>query len=139
MGRARGGSGRAPGSLVLVADDRREYRETLSAFLRGAGYGVVTANDGSEALARVGDARPDLMLLDIVMPGMNGIDVCRTIKSDIGTQEIPIVMISSLTDPDEINEAMRAGAAEFMVKPVDRAELVALVEKLLAAPALQAA
>jgi CheY-like chemotaxis protein len=118
-------------STVLVVDDHVGNRELLAGYVAGLHCQVQQAEDGETALAAVAAAPPDLILLDVMMPGLNGFAVTRRLKADPATALIPIVLITALDDPASRLEGLQAGAEEFLTKPVDRAELVARVRSLL--------
>jgi DNA-binding response OmpR family regulator len=110
--------------LVLIVDDEPEIRELLGARLVHAGHEVVTASNGEEALRRIAERLPDAVLLDVVMPGMNGIEVCRRIRGSPTTEHLPILMITALTDRTSRLKAIDAGASDFLTKPFDSEEIM---------------
>jgi len=116
---------------VLVVDDGAANRELIEACLAGIDCEVRPAEDGETALREIEMRKPDLVLLDVQMPGMNGYEVCRRIKSDTKTRLIPVVMITSLDRTSDRVEALNAGADDYMSKPVERVELVARVRSAL--------
>ncbi|MBI5180010.1 MAG: response regulator [Nitrospirae bacterium] len=117
---------------ILVVDDEPQNLELLSAYLEKAGYNnIVTASNGIEALKHVDGSPPDLILLDIMMPKMNGFEVCKKLKDDSRTRLIPIVIITALRDVEDKIRALDLGADEFLSKPFNRAELMARVRALL--------
>lgn len=116
---------------VLVVDDTPRNLKLLADLLAVSGYAVVTATSGAEALARVAAEKPDLVLLDVLMPGMTGYDVCRTIRADPATAMLPIVMVTALEASEERLKGFDAGADDFISKPINRAELLARVRSLL--------
>ena len=118
-------------STILIVDDEPMNRKLLEALLRPEGYRTRTAASGLDALASVMELPPDLILLDVMMPGMNGYAVARTLKGDPATAGIPIVMLSARRDPDGRLQGLEAGAEDFLSKPVDRAELWLRVRNLL--------
>ena len=116
---------------VLVVDDGPANRELIEACLAGIDCEVRPAGDGESALREIELRKPDLVLLDVQMPGMNGYEVCRRIKNDPRTRLIPVVMITSLDRTSDRVEALNAGADDYMSKPVERVELVARVRSAL--------
>ena len=116
---------------VLVVDDTPRNRKLLADLLAAAGYEVSTAGSGADALARIAAERPDLVLLDVVMPEMNGYDVCRAIRADPTTTMLPVVMVTALEAADERIKGLDAGADDFLSKPISRPELLARVRSLL--------
>ena len=116
---------------ILVVDDERRNRQLLEVMLAPEGYLLQTAGGGEEALAMVARELPDLILLDIMMPGMDGYEVARRIKGDPATRNIPVIMITALDDRNARMLGLGAGAEDFLTKPVDRAELCVRVRNLL--------
>ena len=119
---------------ILVVDDNRDNVEILRAFLESRGYTVSEAPDGKTALARMEQVRPELVLLDVMMPGMDGWQVCRTIKNhpDFGAAT-RVVMVTAKGAFEDKFEGLRSGADDYLVKPVDFKELLEKVERNLAA------
>jgi DNA-binding NarL/FixJ family response regulator len=124
-------------SVVLVADDDAASRDILEARLRAGGYEVVTAEDGEAALALVHNRRPDLILLDVTMPRMSGIDACRRLKADPTLPFIPVIMVTARADSADIVVGLEAGADEYLTKPVDVDALLARVRSMLRIKILQ--
>lgn len=120
-----------PGDHLLVVDDNESNRDIVSRFLRRAGYRVSCAADGAEALASIEKEKPDLVLLDVMMPIMNGIDVCRTLKDDPKTRLIPVVIMTALGQIEDRVRGIQAGADDFLTKPVNRGELLARIQTSL--------
>ena len=116
---------------ILVVDDQPLNVELLEADLLAHGYEVVTAYDGKSALEKVANESPDLILLDVMMPGMDGFEVCRRLKSDQETLLIPIVMVTALSARDDRIRGIEVGVDDFLTKPYDKQELQARVKSLL--------
>ena len=116
---------------ILIVDDELLNRELLEIMLKPEGYHVLCAANGEEALALVDQHRPDLILLDIRMPGMNGYQVAAKIKGNLDIQNIPIIMVTAEHDRSARMLGLNAGAEDFLTKPVDRAELCVRVRNLL--------
>lgn len=116
---------------VLAVDDNEVNLELLSAYLGGTGCELVLAHNGPEALAAIAAERPDLVLLDVVMPGMDGFEVCRQIKSDPANRLLPIVLVTSLNTVEDRVRALQLGADDYLAKPIDRNELMARVVTLI--------
>jgi len=121
---------------ILVADDNAANLDILKTRLESQGYVVLSAVDGEEALAVVRDKLPDLVLLDVMMPKMDGIEVCRRIKADASLPYIPIILVTAKADTKDIVAGLDAGGDEYLTKPVDHASLVARVRSILRAKAL---
>jgi PleD family two-component response regulator len=122
---------------VLVVDDNVQNVELLEAYLQSAGYSVVKAFDGDEALAAVAKNDPDLILLDVLMPRVSGFEVCRKLKSEAATKGIPIVMVTALNELHDIEKGVEAGTDDFLTKPINKLELLARVKSLLRVRHLQ--
>lgn len=116
---------------ILVVDDTPANVKLLCDLLACNGYEVVTAASGAEALEKVETGQPDLVLLDVIMPGMNGYEVCRTIRKNPATEILPVVMVTSLNPAEERINGLEAGADDFLSKPVDEQELLVRVRSLL--------
>ena len=124
-------------SRVLIVDDEARNVRLLSLILAGEGYALDTAHDGLEALARVEETQPDLVLLDIMMPGMDGFEVCRRLRRAHRASQMPVIMVTALEDQESRVLGLEAGANDFLTKPVDRTELVVRVRNLLQVKAFQ--
>ena len=117
--------------LILVADDNETNRYILRTRLRSQGYELLEAADGQEALSVARRHHPDLILLDVMMPKINGVEVCRRLKSDADLPFIPIVLVTAKVDTKDVVAGLEAGADEYLTKPVDQTGLVARVKAML--------
>ena len=108
---------------ILVADDDPELRQILSLILSRDGYDVIEAENGEQALERAWDSAPSLILLDIMMPGVDGFDACRRLKNDRRTDSVPVIFISALNDLQSHEEALKLGAEGYLDKPIDPRDL----------------
>lgn len=125
----------APGTTVLLIDDSRTVLHSLKTTLQQGGYTVLTAPDGESGIEKAASCKPDLILLDIVMPGMNGYKVTRMIRKNEATSQIPIVLISGTDQPTERFWGIKMGANDFIAKPISRGSLFGAVEKCMQAVA----
>src|SRR4029450_5196413 len=116
---------------ILVVDDTAKNAKLLADLLTVKGYSVVTAESGREALAQLEAERPDLVLLDVVMPEMSGYEVCRKIRENAGTRILPVVMVTALDPAEERVKGIGAGADDVLAKPINQAELLACLRSLL--------
>jgi signal transduction histidine kinase len=123
--------GATPPARILIVDDVRANLDHLEVMLATEGFVLLTASSGEEAIEMVTRAPPDLVLLDVVMPGMDGCQVTTAIKSDARSRHIPIIMITAHDDREAKMLCLAAGAEDFLTKPVDRAELCVRVRNLL--------
>jgi two-component system alkaline phosphatase synthesis response regulator PhoP len=120
-----------PQSTVLIVDDNPQNVELLIAFLESMPVKLVTAVDGVDALEKVAEHNPDLILLDIMMPRMSGYQVCRKLKGDPKTRDIQILMVTALNELGDIEQASECGTDDFVSKPVNKLELLTRVKSLL--------
>jgi len=125
------------GAKILVVDDTPHNVKLLADILGAKGYAVSTAVNGEEALKKVASEPPDLILLDIMMPGLSGYDVCNRLRADPATALLPIVLCTSLDPGQERVKGIEAGADDFLTKPINQAELFARVKSLLRIKTLQ--
>src|SRR5215472_16247033 len=116
---------------VLVVDDLVPNVKLLAAKLQAEYFDVITALSGAEALEKVAQSPPDLILLDVMMPGMDGFEVCQRLKSDPKTTHIPIVMVTALSDTENRVRGLEAGADDFLTKPVNDIALFARARSLI--------
>jgi adenylate cyclase len=121
---------------ILVVDDNETNRDILDARLKANGYEVMQAGDGEEALVATRQHRPDLILLDVMMPKLGGIDVCRRLRGDATLPFIPIILVTAKADTKDVVVGLDAGADEYLTKPIDQAALVARVRSALRMKAL---
>ena len=117
--------------VVLVVDDNQQNRELLQAYLEDIDCLAVPAQDGPEALAIIAKNPPDLILLDVMMPKMSGFEVCRRIKNDPKTSDIPIIMVTALNEFGDIERGIDSGTDDFLSKPVNKLELLTRVKTML--------
>jgi twitching motility two-component system response regulator PilH len=118
-------------SKVLVVEDSLAQRQMISDLLKGSGLNVSVACDGVEALEHIEKSSPDLVVLDIVMPRMNGYEVCRRIKQDPKTKNVPVVMCSSKGEEFDRYWGMKQGADAYIAKPFEPVELIGTIKQLL--------
>jgi CheY-like chemotaxis protein len=116
---------------LLLAEDDPDIRLVSKAALKRAGYRVTAAVDGREVLARVVEDRPDVILLDVMMPEMDGIEACRRLKEDPRTSDIPIIFLTARSQGFQLEDAKRLGAAGYIGKPYDALTLGTQVQAIL--------
>ncbi|MBO1909450.1 response regulator [Microvirga sp. 3-52] len=117
--------------LILAVDDTPQNLDLLTRRLQSQGYEVATAADGVAALARVADLVPDLILLDIMMPKLDGIETVRRLKADAAYRHIPVILVTAKSDPRDVVEGLDAGGDDYLTKPIDHAALLARVRSML--------
>lgn len=118
-------------SKILVVDDSPTIVEVIKTMLEGAGYEIITAADGLEALNIARKEKPDLIVLDIMLPKMQGYQVCRLLKFDENYQNIPILMLTAKTEESAKMTGLKTGADEYLTKPVKSDELLNVIRELL--------
>ena len=116
---------------VLVVDDNQQNRELLQAYLEDVDCRTIPAADGPEALKIIAKDPPDLILLDVMMPKMSGFEVCRRVKNDPKTSEIPVIMVTALNEFGDIERGIDSGTDDFLSKPVNKLELLTRVKIML--------
>src|SRR5882757_4420955 len=121
---------------ILIVDDNETNRDILATRLATQGYDLCQATDGQEALDAAKTLLPDLILLDVMMPKLNGIEVCRRLKNDAALPFISIILVTAKSDTKDIVVGLDAGADEYLTKPVDQAALIARVRSVLRLKAL---
>jgi DNA-binding response OmpR family regulator len=116
---------------VLVVDDEPMARTLLRLMLVRAGFEVLEAEDGFDALEKVNQSPPDLIILDVMMPGMDGFAVCESVRGDSRTAALPIIMLSAKTDAESISRGLQVGANKYLTKPVSPEDLTRHVRDAL--------
>ncbi len=116
---------------ILIADDNENIREALTYLLEDEGYSLTIAKDGAETLAKVREVHPDILFLDIMMPEINGYDVCRSIKNDPELKNIYVIMLTAKGQAAEQERGRAAGANEYIVKPFSPMEILAKIKNIL--------
>ena len=118
-------------SCILIADDNPTNVELLEAYLSAMDCRILIAVDGRDALEKVAEYHPDLILLDIMMPKLSGFEVCQRLKGDPATKDVMILMVTALNELGDIERAVTAGCDDFLSKPVNKLELLKRVENML--------
>lgn len=126
-----------PKSNVLVVDDNPQNVELIQAYLETLDCTTQVAVDGIDALEKVAAHKPDLILLDIMMPRMSGFEACRRLKADPATRDIPIIMVTALNELGDIERGVESGTDDFLTKPINKLELLTRVKSLLRVRHLQ--
>jgi two-component system alkaline phosphatase synthesis response regulator PhoP len=118
---------------VLIADDNPQNAELLDAHLDGTGYETKVAANGEETLALAREWKPDVILLDIMMPKLSGFEVCKRLRAEPATRGAGVLMVTALDQPTDVERAVEVGTDDFVTRPVNKTELVLRVKALLAA------
>jgi DNA-binding response OmpR family regulator len=116
---------------VLVVEDDPDQLEVIRSTLKAAGFAIGTAANGIDALVKTRSVAPDLIVLDLMLPGLNGFDICESLKQDPATASVPIIMLTGMHGQFGRFAGLEAGASEFLFKPFDPDQLIAKVEELL--------
>ena len=122
---------------VLLVDDNEQNLELLHAYMEELPCRILTAKDGPEAIGVVQAEKPNLVLLDVMMPRMSGFQVCSRLKKDSATRDIPVVMVTALNEVGDVERAVESGADDFLTKPVNRLELLTRARSLIRLSQLQ--
>ena len=120
---------------ILIVDDYADSLEAWEIFLRSEGFDVISATTGAAALAAAASAIPALIVMDLMLPDLSGVDVARRLRAESRTAHIPLVAATGLSDPDRLAEARAAGFDAVLIKPCEPATLIATIRELLAAQA----
>jgi PleD family two-component response regulator len=118
-------------ATILIADDHPQGAELIEAYLEGQDWEVRLAADGEETLKTVREWQPDVLLLDVMMPKLSGFEVCKRLRADPVTRDLPILMITALDQPSDVDRAVEAGTNDFLTKPIHKTDLVMRVQALL--------
>jgi len=116
---------------IMVVDDDKVHATLIPFILKGEGYKVIVCEDGTEALEKFDEEPPDLVLLDIKMPHLDGFEVCAAIKNRADTKSIPVIMTTSCDKMGEIDKAFALGAEEYLIKPFAKEKLLKMISKYL--------
>lgn len=122
------------GATILVVDDDEELRQMLCTMLRLMGYETFAARDGCDALKQIANQMPDVLVLDVMMPKMDGITLCHRLRQQAETTELPILMLSGKSQPEDMEAGLKAGADRYLSKPMAMDVLMRNLAELLAAP-----
>lgn len=125
-------SAKSPLARILVAEDNAQGAELLEAYLADTGYEVRTTADGDSTLRVTREWKPDLVLLDVMMPRLSGFEVCKQIKADPATRRVAVIMVTALDQPSDIERAVEVGTNDFLTKPINKNELLLRVRAMLA-------
>lgn len=116
---------------ILLADDEDDIKVILKMFLENEGYEVCTAFDGLDAIDQARTQKPDVILLDVMMPLIDGFEVCKKLKADPETAAIPVIMLSAASHSESVQKGLAAGAVDYLIKPFEPEHLDALLNKVL--------
>ena len=116
---------------ILIVDDEPMTRNLLRLMLERAGFRILEAEDGLKALEAVAEHNPDMLILDVMMPNMDGVTVCETLRAEAETAALPVILLSARTSPDAVRQGMQAGADRYLSKPISREELIRHVREVL--------
>lgn len=114
---------------ILLVDDSNTALMVERLLLGGASYDIVTARDGREAVEKAAVERPDLILMDVMMPNMTGIEACRALRAMPSTRDIPIILVTTRGEPENVGRGLASGCSDYITKPIDGAELMAKVRQ----------
>jgi DNA-binding response OmpR family regulator len=120
--------------VVLIAEDDRDIRELVTVKLGAAGYRVIAVEDGLQALRQIRELRPNVALLDVMMPGISGLDIIATLRRDPATASVPVILMSARSQEFDVQSGLAQGAVDYIVKPFSPRELVSRVEAVLQRP-----
>ena len=123
---------KSPAARILVAEDNVQGAELLEAYLTDDGFEVRSTPDGESTLRVARDWKPDLVLLDVMMPKLSGFEVCKRLKADPVTRGLPVIMVTALDEPSDIDRAVEVGTNDFLTKPINKTELLLRVRAMLA-------
>lgn len=123
----------ASAKKIIIADDNENIREALTYLLEDEGYELWLAKDGAETLAKVREVVPDILLLDIMMPGMNGYDVCTAVKNDPVLKKVYVIMLTAKGQVTEQEHGKEVGADEYIVKPFSPMEILSKIKRVMVA------
>jgi DNA-binding response OmpR family regulator len=118
---------------ILIAEDNLQGAELMEAYLSQSPFEVRTASDGESTLRLVREWRPDILLLDIMMPKLSGYEVCKRLRSDPATRSTPVLMVTALDQPSDVDRAVEVGANDYLTKPINKSELLLRVNAMLVA------
>jgi len=119
------------GKRILLVEDTATMIMLEKLLLAGEGFEIATAGNGVEGLRKIKESPPDLVLLDVMMPEMDGIEMCRHLKENPETADIPVIMVTTLGEPEKVEQAFLAGCDDYLTKPIDKIELLEKVRSFL--------